>query len=248
MKNKTKKIVRVFHFSGGQSSAKMVIDNYKEGDLVIFCDTTREDPKTYKFINDFEAFENIPVIRLSMDGGWKGLLIKMKGIPNRFKRRCTLEMKIKTARRHLRTLGLCSYIQFIGFRYDEPERVKTYKHWWKKVTTFFPLHESGQDKTFINHYWLGRNYRLEIPSILSNCDACFMKGEDKVIAIFTNDISKADKWIEDEENEINNPKGYTYFDTHTMREIRDIAQGFIDKDKIFDLTNMTAKFSCSCTA
>lgn len=248
LKKKQQPDVRVLHFSAGQSSAKMVIDNYQDGDLVIFCDTEREDPKTYKFLNDFEAHEGIPVIRLSFPGGWKGMLKNMKGIPNRAKRRCTIEMKIRRARRYLRTLGITTYTQFVGFRSDELDRVKTYKHWWKKVTTLFPLYTSGQDKPMINAYWLGKIYRLEIPSILSNCDLCFQKGEDKVIAILTNDISKADKWIDDEEDEVLNPHKYTYFEKHTMRELRDIAQDFINKGKIFDLTNMTAKFSCSCTA
>jgi 3'-phosphoadenosine 5'-phosphosulfate sulfotransferase (PAPS reductase)/FAD synthetase len=55
---------KVFNFSGGKTSAYMVIKHWQKGDIVLFCDTGREHPKTYKFINDFEAFENIPVIRL----------------------------------------------------------------------------------------------------------------------------------------------------------------------------------------
>ena len=43
---------RVINFSGGKTSALMTIMNYREGDLVIFTDTGREHPKTYKFIND----------------------------------------------------------------------------------------------------------------------------------------------------------------------------------------------------
>jgi|SRR6185437_3662519 len=239
---------RVFHFSGGTTSALMVIRNFRQGDIVIFCDTGREHPKTYKFINDFEAFENIPVIRLQMEGGWKGLLKKMHGIPNRAKRRCTLEMKIKTARRYLRSLGLISYIQFIGFRWDEQNRIKDYKHFWKKVVTQFPLADEYINSEIKELYWKRKPYHLEIPKILSNCDACFMKGIDKVIAIFTNDISLADKWIDDEEDEVLNPNHYTYFDNATMRQLKDKAQEFINKGRIFDLTEMTSKFSCSCTA
>lgn len=236
---------RVFHFSGGQSSAKMVIDNYQVGDLVIFCDTTREHPKTYKFINDFEAFEGIPIIRLTMLGGWDKMLKNMQGIPNRFKRQCTEQLKIKTARRYLRTLGLIRYTQFIGFRYDEPNRVDKYTHYRKKVETLFPLYDQRITKPIINEYWLTKPYKLEIPSILSNCDLCFNKGEDNIIAILTNDITMVDKWIADEEND---PNGYTYLTKYSMSQLRDIAQGFIDKGKIFDLTSMTAKFSCACSA
>ena len=97
---------RVINFSGGKTSAYMTITEYKEGDLVIFCDTGREHPKTYKFINDFEANENIPIIRLKYEGGFEGMLEKKKQIPNNFKRFCTVELKIKTARRYLRSLGI----------------------------------------------------------------------------------------------------------------------------------------------
>jgi 3'-phosphoadenosine 5'-phosphosulfate sulfotransferase (PAPS reductase)/FAD synthetase len=56
---------RIINFSGGKSSALMTILEYNpETDYVVFCDTGREHEKTYKFINDFEAFENIPIIRL----------------------------------------------------------------------------------------------------------------------------------------------------------------------------------------
>ena len=77
---------RVINFSGGKTSAYMTIHEYREGDLVIFCDTGREHPKTYKFINDFEVHENIQVIRLQYEGGFRNLLEKTKQIPNNFKR------------------------------------------------------------------------------------------------------------------------------------------------------------------
>ena len=96
---------RVINFSGGKTSAYMTIHEYKKGDLVIFCDTGREHPKTYKFINDFEAHENIPVIRLKYANGddpFKELLKKNKYkiVPNRMRRFCTAELKIKTLKRY----------------------------------------------------------------------------------------------------------------------------------------------------
>ena len=76
------KMKRVINFSGGRTSALMTILEYKEGDIVIFCDTGREHEKTYKFINDFEAFENIPIIRLKYEGGFEKLIEKRKALPN----------------------------------------------------------------------------------------------------------------------------------------------------------------------
>jgi len=240
--------VRVFHFSGGSSSAKMVIDNYLIGDVVLFCDTGREHPKTYKFINDFEAFEGIVVTRISMSGGWSAMLATMGGVPNRAKRRCTLELKIRTARRYMRSLGYSSYTQFVGFRYDERVRVAKYSSRWQTVTTLFPLYSSGQDKTAIVQYWFSKPYRLEIPSILGNCDLCFNKGEDKVIAILTNDLSLADKWIFDEEDSVSNPLGHTYFKGRTVRSLRDAASLLVSSGRVFDLSSLSPSFSCACTS
>lgn len=47
---------RVINFSGGKTSAYMTILIYQPGDIVLFSDTMREHPKTYKFINDFENY------------------------------------------------------------------------------------------------------------------------------------------------------------------------------------------------
>lgn len=241
---------RVFNFSGGRTSAFMTIKYWKQGDLVLFCDTGREHPKTYKFINDFEAYENIPVIRLQHKEGWDGFLNSWnhgKNIPNRLMRECTQQLKIKTARRYLRTLELLRYENFIGFRADEIKRVKGHTEKWKKVTTKFPLYEDGTTKQDVINYFSTKLYDLEIPHILGNCDLCFMKGEDKIIAILTNNISLADKWIADEERAENIFK-HQYLPNHTMRQVRDIAQDFIDRGKVFDLTELTPKYNCSCTA
>ena len=66
---------RVINFSGGKTSAMMTILNYREGDLVIFADTGREHPKTYKFINDFEAHEEVEE-SLSLEDREKELIQK----------------------------------------------------------------------------------------------------------------------------------------------------------------------------
>ena len=107
----------------------MTIKEYRDGDLVIFCDTGREHLKTYKFINDFEAYENIPIIRLkwnNVDGDPFQKLLERKNyklVPNRVKRFCTDELKIKTSKRYLRSIGIRKFENLIGFRADEERRV-----------------------------------------------------------------------------------------------------------------------------
>lgn len=236
--------MRVFHFSGGRTSAYMVLTNYQSGDIVIFCDTGREDPDTYRFIKDFSTYEKIPVVWLT--GNWREDVIrKEQMIPNIFKRKCTINMKIKRARRYLRSLSLFSYTQFVGFRFDEPERVKTYRNHWVKVETRFPLFEQGISKPEIVLFFRSKPYDLKIASILGNCDLCFLKGEAAAMAIIKDKPERADKWIEDEEDKDLNPNGYTYHKGKTMRQIRDAA---LKTQTLFPLEELNPKFNCACTA
>jgi hypothetical protein len=236
---------RVFHFSGGRTSGMMVMKNYQPGDIVIFCDTTREDDDTYRFVKDFEKYTGIKIVWLT--GDWRREVIKAeKMIPNKFKRKCTINLKIKKARRYLRSIGWFRYTQFVGFRADEPNRVREYKTGWKAVTTVFPLHQDGITKSMVNNFWEPYSWKLQIPSILSNCDLCFLKGYSAIMAIIKDCPSKADKWIEDEENKELNPKGYTYHPKMTMRQLRDKALS--DTGTLFPLEDITPMFNCSCTA
>lgn len=233
-------MIRVFNFSGGKTSAYMVLHYYKPGDLVIFCDTGREHDKTYKFINDFEAFENIPIIRLQYEGGFDGLIKKKKATPNHFKRFCTIELKIKTCRRYLRKHGIMKYENFVGFRYDEPLRVKRRKQMWKQVIDKFPLYEDKIDKQMINDYWEKKTYTLEIPSILGNCTLCFMKGKNAIISILQSYPELAEPWINDEKQ-----TGYTYLKDISMEQLKNIATNHLFKN--VNLGELKPAFDCACT-
>lgn len=243
---------RVINFSGGKTSAYMTIHTYQPGDLVIFCDTGREHEKTYKFINDFEAHENIPVIRLKymdQENPFDFLLARKnyKVIPNRMKRICTVELKVKTCKRYLKTLGVLRFENFIGFRSDEPLRVKRHVERFIKVKTKFPLYDNGTNKAMINDFWSKKPYTLEIPSILGNCDLCFMKGKNAIISILSVYPDLADKWIEDEEKAQKNGMGggHRYFTDIDYKSLKQIAQNNLFK--ITDLDEIAPAFDCACT-
>jgi len=243
---------RVINFSGGKTSAYMTIHTYQPGDLVIFCDTGREHEKTYKFINDFEAHENIPIIRLKymdQENPFDFLLARKnyKVIPNRMKRICTVELKVKTCKRYLKTLGILRFENFIGFRSDEPLRVKRHVERFKKVKTKFPLYDNGTDKSMINDYWSKKPYTLEIPSILGNCDLCFMKGKNAIISILSVYPDLADKWIADEEEAQKNGMGggHRYFTDVDYKTLKKIAQNNLFKPT--DLNEIAPAFNCACT-
>jgi hypothetical protein len=234
---------RVINFSGGKTSAYMAITEYKPGDIVIFCDTGREHPKTYKFINDFEAFEKIPVIRLAYTGGFEKMIERegYKTVPNRVMRYCTKHLKIITARKYLLSIGVTHCENFIGFRADEQRRVLKSKPRWVNYKQKFPLYDNGITNADINEYWRNKPYTLEIPRILGNCDLCFMKGKNAIISILIQYPELADKWINDEKR-----NGGTYFNGVSYEQLRRIAQNNLFKD--YNLNVVQPAFDCSCHA
>lgn len=235
---------RVFHFSGGRTSGYMVMHYWQPGDIAIFCDTGREDKRTYKFVNDFEFHTGIKIIKLKGDFV-NDVIVKEQMIPNRFKRKCTLNLKIKKARRYLRSIGWFRYTQFIGFRADEKIRVDEYPNYWEAVTTEFPLYDNGITKPMVKDFWKPVSWDLTTPPILGNCDLCFQKGKNAIMAILKDEPWRADVWMNDEENKIINPKGYTYFNGTTIRELRDLALGLKKQYNLFDIE---PQFNCACTA
>ena len=238
-------MINIFNFSGGKTSAYMVIHYWQPGDLVIFTDTGREHPKTYKFIHDFEAHENIPVIKISYKDSatpFETLLAdkKHKVIPNRVKRMCTVELKMKTCKRYLRSIGIREFNYFIGFRADEPLRIKRRVQKFKRVHDKFPMYYDGITKPVINEYWKNKSYNLEIPAILGNCTLCFMKGKNAIINILASYPELAEPWIKDEEK-----VGKTYLTDISIKQLLSIAQNNLFKDK--DLNEVTPAFDCACT-
>lgn len=232
-------MIRVFNMSGGRTSAYMVLKHYEKGDLVIFCDTGREHAGTYKFIDDFERVENIPIIRLKKEGGFEGVLTKSKYIPNMMKRICTIELKIKTSRRYLRSLGITKYQSFIGFRFDEPKRYYNRKQMWKNVEDMFPLFHNKITKKDIIEFWKNKEYDLNIPPILGNCDACFMKGKNAIMLIYKDYPELAQKWIDDEKR-----IGNTYIKGISHEQMLERSKRLT---KQYDLFEVEPTFNCACT-
>jgi hypothetical protein len=230
---------RVINFSGGKTSALMtILLKPTEEDIVLFCDTGREHPLTYKFIDDFEANEGIKVVRISYDGGFEGMLKRNKFLPNVAIRKCTVELKIKTAKRYLRALGIQKFENYIGFRADEQRRVNDSQY--KKVLNKFPLIDWNINKADVQQYWLNKPYNLEVPSILGNCDLCFLKGKNAIISILQHYPELADKWIADEKM-----VGATYFKDISYEQLLNIAQSQLN---LFDLEKQLPAYNCSCTS
>lgn len=136
-------------FSGGRSSAYMLHQileangNLPERAVVTFQNTGREMPQTLDFVQECgdrwgvnivwleyrsEApfFDHVSHNMASRDGEpFEALIRKRRFLPNQNARFCTTELKVRTAKRYLRSeLGWDYWTNAVGLRGDEPKRLK----------------------------------------------------------------------------------------------------------------------------
>lgn len=226
----------------------MVLDsNPTPDDIILFTDTLWESEATYKFIDDFEKYEGLKVHRACYEHkqspglqGFPALLNRKTYLPNRTKRLCTDELKVKTAKRYLRSIGVQHFDSYIGFRADEQDRILGYKQRYKKIRVKFPLNENGTNKAMVDQFWDNKPYKLEIPRILGNCDLCFLKGKNAIITILQHKPELAEKWIRAEKD---NKYGATFIKDITYEEMLRIANS---QTRLFDMDLATPAFNCSC--
>ena len=116
---------------------------------------------------------------------------------------------------------------------------------FKNVYDKFILNDLNVTKDMVNQYWLSKTYTLEIPSILGNCDLCFIKGKVNIIKILGLYPELADKWIKAEEDASKTRGSKTaFFKDITYRELLHIAKS---QKSLFDLELAEPAYNCSCT-
>ena len=220
--------LEVISFSGGRSSAmmlKIMLDNDMmiNDRKIVFANTGREKPETLDFVQEcaerwgleivwLEYMPEKPLFKIvdyetaNRDGlPFSQLITKRSILPNVVKRLCTAELKIKTIRRYMRSIGhKGDLVTYLGLRYDEPMRVakKKAQNQTSKDPEYYlmPLHDMKVSKAMVDSFWKHQSFDLAIHSNLGNCDLCFMKGTNNLIWAIRNDPSLADWWIEQEKH------------------------------------------------
>jgi len=207
----------IVNFSGGRSSAYMVniLKATNKEYIYIFCNTSKETPETYKFIEQCDKFFKMNLVILEYKPKsftitnindckkngevFEELIEYKKFIPNVAMRFCTIDMKILITKRYLKSLGIKKYINYLGIRADEPQRYsKIIARNNKNIYNDMPLFYNEITKEMVNSYWKKQSFDLEHSSVLGNCDLCFLKGKNKLINILREQPDKAKWWIEQE--------------------------------------------------
>ena len=124
------------------------------------------------------------------------------GIPNPMARWCSGQLKARTMRRHLETLGHdMPFLTFIGLRGDEPRRAaKLHNKVSDGQDIQCPMFIDGKTKEDVSSFWKAQPFDLELPNNngvtdWGNCDLCFLKGKSKRLSIIRERPELADWWV-----------------------------------------------------
>lgn len=202
----------LIQFSGGRSSGFMLrkILDAHGGSLphdeirVVFCNTGLEHPATYAFIQRIEEEWRVAIhwLEYRHDGGhrfaevwpvtysragepFEALIRASSYLPNPVTRKCTVELKIRTAKRYAQSLGWSEWTSVIGLRADEPRRVSRMRGDIKAEAeaVAMPMAEAGHTLEDVRALWRSSPFDLELPNddpAFGNCVGCFLKSRTRL--------------------------------------------------------------------
>ena len=207
-------------FSGGRTSAYMLWRVLQSNGglpaeaIVCFANTGKEDEATLKFVQDCSeqwkveihwlefrdadpAFERVTFDTASRQGEpFEALIKKRNYLPNPVTRFCTVELKIRSIHKYLKSLGWHhnESMDWVGMRADEQRRAA-------KISdkSRIPLVTAGITKSDISAFWKEQPFDLALPNnngvtMHGNCDLCFLKGGAQVLSLIAEKPDRAVWW------------------------------------------------------
>lgn len=221
----------VVSFSGGRTSGYMlrhILDAHggQPDDLVVsFQNTGLEHPATYDFVKECggrwgvdvtwleycvdeenrHAYKRVNYDTASRDGApFEAAIVKKQYLPNPVARICTVNLKMRTMDRHLKSLEThadgCT--NAVGLRFDEPRRVHRIKNDNGRADVYCPLYHAGVTEPDILAWWKEQPFDLELPltgNMAGNCVGCFLKGRAKLEILAEEMPEHFDWWVRMEE-------------------------------------------------
>lgn len=199
---------------------------------VVFANTGKERDETLRFVHDCSTHWGVEITWVEWRPGSKAdddnpyfevvgfnsasrngepfaaLMAKKKRLPNWQERWCTENLKILPMTLFLKSLGWTEWVNVVGLRFDEPDRVA--KQWEKNklleekaknASPWFnemPLYRAGITKADVMDFWRQQPFDLQLEPHEGNCDACFLKGKKNLKALISAKPSMANWWIEQE--------------------------------------------------
>ena len=139
-----KKTRHILSLSGGKDSSALAVymkERIPEMEYV-FCDTRKELPETYEYLDKLEAFLGKPIARLNAERGFDHWLrIYNDYLPSSRMRWCTRQLKLKPFEEYV---GEDPVVSYVGIRADEDR--DGYISTKPNIRAVFPFKQDGVTK------------------------------------------------------------------------------------------------------
>jgi 3'-phosphoadenosine 5'-phosphosulfate sulfotransferase (PAPS reductase)/FAD synthetase len=178
----------ILSLSGGKDSTALAIymRDRVENMEYVFCDTEKELPETYEYLDKLEAYLNCPIVRLKNGGqGFDDLLAARNGfLPSSQMRWCTQYLKIEPFERYIADDIAFTYI---GIRADENRQ--GYISTKQNIVPLYPFKEDGIDKQAVKR--ILEESGLGLPEYYkwrsrSGCYFCFYQQRQEWVGLLEN--------------------------------------------------------------
>lgn len=190
--------------------------------IFVFANTSREEEATLVFLDKVDKYFNLGVVWVeavvhhgkrkgcthkvvsfetaARDGSVFEEVIKKYGIPNTKFKHCTRELKKNPISSYAKDSGFGRYGKdyetAIGYRRDEPKRIKQKKILNEKH--LYILNDAGIKKSDVAFFWSTMPFDLEIPDYDGNCKLCYKKSKRKLLTQIVENPERT-KWVKDME-------------------------------------------------
>jgi hypothetical protein len=219
----TEKPVRhILSLSGGKDSTALAIymkDRVPEMEYV-FCDTEKELPETYEYMQKLEAYLGKEIVVLKHGGKGFDELLKMRGgyLPSAQARWCTEYLKIKPFEKFI---GDDQCISYIGIRADEKHR-KGYISTKTNIQAKYPFIEDGLVKEDI--FKILESSGIGIPDYYqwrsrSGCYFCFFQRRFEWVGLLVNHPDLYQLAMEYEKISSSEGVHYTWAQSESLSEL-----------------------------
>ena len=174
----------ILSLSGGKDSTALAIfmkDKIPEMEYA-FCDTGKELPETYEYLNKIEAFLGKPIERLNADASFDHWLEVFQGfLPSAQMRWCTKNLKLKPFEKFV---GDDTVYSYVGIRADEDRMGYVSKK--PNLIPVFPFKDAGINKADV--FRILEDSGLGLPSYYewrtrSGCYFCFFQRKAEWIGL-----------------------------------------------------------------
>jgi len=203
-------------FSGGRTSAfmcKLILEHptYKDCEkLFVFANTGKEREETLCFVDQVDKEFNLNLVWVEADipptkgegtnyrivdfesasrnGEPFETLIQKFGLPSKYFRHCTRDLKEVPIHKYAKSIFGNDYLTAIGIRADEKHRLGSDP---KKI---YPLAEIGTSEKIVRNFWERQTFDLGLKDYQGNCDLCFLKSNRKKLTLISENPNVVDWW------------------------------------------------------